>query len=177
MTSPDAAPVPESTPPVEQASTTQTSPPAAGGGATVTGATVTGAAVQNTLDDALEHINTMGVPTAGLGGPKPPLPDVLKVYQTGPLTVVGFAGKDVPDEVCIARYRDTLFQLIADHHVETMAFDLTGVGLVPSGMLGVLTSVRKRVSKVELYNPSADVQDVLRITNLAQMFEVKQVDM
>ncbi|MBC7815773.1 MAG: anti-sigma factor antagonist, partial [Planctomycetaceae bacterium] len=35
-------------------------------------------------------------------------PNVLKVYQTGELTVVGFGGKDVPDEVCIAAYRQQL---------------------------------------------------------------------
>lgn len=102
--------------------------------------------------------------------------DVLKIYQTGPITVVGFAGEDVPNEVCIAGYRDQLLALIDEHKVETLAFDLSGVRLVPSGMLGVLTSVRKRVGKVELYNPSPDVREVLRITNLEKLFEISTVD-
>ena len=102
-------------------------------------------------------------------------PGVLQVYQTGPLTVVGFAGKDVPDEVCIAGYRDQMNKLIEEHRREVMAVDLSGVKLVPSGMLGLLTSIRKKVQRVELYNPSDDVREVLRITNLEKLFEIKSV--
>jgi len=100
-------------------------------------------------------------------------PGVLQVYQTGELTVVGFAGKDVPDEVCIAGYRDQMNKLIAEHGTKVMAVDLNGVRLVPSGMLGLLTSMRKKVDRVELYNPSEDVREVLRLTNLDRLFEIR----
>ena len=89
--------------------------------------------------------------------------------------MVGFGGNDVPDEVCIAGYRTQLLDLIAQHHCKVLAFDLTGVQLIPSGMLGVLSSLRQRVEKIELYNPSADVLDVLKITKFDQLFEVKEV--
>jgi len=100
---------------------------------------------------------------------------ILKVYQTGELTVVGFGGNDVPDEVCIAAYRTQLFDLIAQHQCKVLAFDLTGVQLVPSGMLGVLSSIRQRVERVELYNPSPDVMEVLRITKFDRLFDIKEV--
>lgn len=100
---------------------------------------------------------------------------VMKVYQTGELTVVGFGGRDVPDEVCIAGYRQQLMDLIAEHHCKVLAFDLTGVQLIPSGMLGELSSLRQHVAKIELYNPSADVLEVLRITKFDQLFEIKEV--
>lgn len=102
-------------------------------------------------------------------------PGVLKVYQTGPVTVVGFGGRDVPDEVCIAGYRDQLMALINDHHCQVLAFDLSGVKLIPSGMLGVLVTLRKLVPRIELYNASPDIQDVLRLTNLISQFELKDV--
>jgi anti-sigma B factor antagonist len=102
-------------------------------------------------------------------------PSVLKVYQTGPLTVVGFGGVDVPDEVCIAGYRDQLMKLIDDHGCNVLAFDLSGVKLVPSGMIGVLVSLRKRVDRLELYNASPDVEDVLKLTNLISLFDLKTV--
>ena len=102
---------------------------------------------------------------------------VMHVYQTGPLTVVGFAGRDVPDEVCIAGYRDQMNKLIEEHQVQVMAVDLSGVKLVPSGMLGLLTSIRKKVVRVELYNPSDDVREVLRITNLEKLFDIKSVQL
>jgi ABC-type transporter Mla MlaB component len=95
---------------------------------------------------------------------------IMHVYQTGPLTVVGFAGKDVPD-------RDQMNKLIEDYQVKIMAVDLSGVKLVPSGMLGLLTTIRKKVEKVELYNPSDDVREVLRITNLEKLFEIKTVQL
>jgi anti-sigma B factor antagonist len=104
-------------------------------------------------------------------------PGVLQVYQTGELTVVGFAGKDVPDEVCIAGYRDQMHKLIEDHQVKILAVDLSGVKLVPSGMLGLLTSMRKKVGRVELYNPSDDVREVLKITNLEKLFDIKEVQL
>ena len=104
-------------------------------------------------------------------------PNVLKVYQTGELTVVGFGGQDVPDEVCITEYRQQLLDLIAEYGVKTMAFDLSGVQLVPSGMLGVLSTIAKRVEKVEIYNPSFDVREVLRITRLERLFDIKEVQL
>ena len=102
-------------------------------------------------------------------------PNVLKIYQTGELTVVGFGGQDVPDEVCIAAYRDQLFQLVKEHRCKVLAFDLTGVTLIPSGMLGVLTSLRNKVERLELYNPSVDVREVLHMTRLENLFEIKEV--
>jgi anti-sigma B factor antagonist len=102
-------------------------------------------------------------------------PNVLKIYQTGELTVVGFGGQDVPDEVCIAAYRDQLFQLIKEHNCKVLAFDLTGVTLIPSGMLGVLTSLRGKVDRLELYNPSVDVREVLHMTRLETLFDIKEV--
>ncbi|HEY0985361.1 MULTISPECIES: STAS domain-containing protein [unclassified Schlesneria] len=104
-------------------------------------------------------------------------PNILKVYQTGELTVVGFGGQDVPDEVCIAAYREQLFKLVEESQCKVLAFDLTGVTLVPSGMLGVLMSLRNRVGRVELYNPSDDVREVLRMTRLETLFDIKQVDL
>jgi anti-sigma B factor antagonist len=102
-------------------------------------------------------------------------PNVLKIYQTGELTVVGFGGQDVPDEVCIAAYRDQLLKLIEEHQCKVMAFDLTGVTLIPSGMLGVLTSLRSKVQRLELYNPSVDVREVLHMTRLETLFDIKEV--
>ena len=102
-------------------------------------------------------------------------PGLLKVYQTGELTVVGFGGEDVPDEVCIAGYRDQLNRLLDESHCKVLAFDLSGVRLVPSGMLGVLTSLRKRVERLEIYNASPNIREVLQLTNLDKLFELRDV--
>jgi len=108
--------------------------------------------------------------------PSPPPADVLRIYQTGELTVVGFAGQDVPDEVCIAHYREQLMRLLDEVDCKVLAIDCSGVKLLPSGLLGVLTTLRKRVDRLEIYNPSEDIQEVLRLTKLDQFFEIRKVD-
>ena len=120
-----------------------------------------------------EHESEAGDSALKIGDLKDP--NVLKIYQTGELTVIGFGGQDVPDEVCIAAYREQLFQLVKEHNCKVLAFDLTGVTLVPSGMLGVLTSLRSKVQKIELSNPSVDVREVLHMTRLESLFEIKEV--
>ena len=93
-------------------------------------------------------------------------PEYLKVYEVGTRTVVGFGGDEVLDQVSVAEYRDELLSLIGEHEAKTVAFDLEGVRLIPSGLLGLLASLRDQDVTVELYNPSDDVRDVLNITQL-----------
>lgn len=98
--------------------------------------------------------------------------ETLDVYQTGPLTVVGFGGREILDQVDLTRCRDQLIELIKAHGAETLAFDLAGVRLIPSGMLGLLASIRRQNVAVHLYNPSKDVQEVLEITGLTKIMPV-----
>jgi hypothetical protein len=62
---------------------------------------------------------------------------LLKVYSAGEVTVLGFGGSDVPSEFNAAHYRAAISDLVKAHHSTIVAFDLTGVRLVPSGMLGL----------------------------------------
>lgn len=130
-----------------------------------------GDSIHDDHDDGLAGASDSSV---SLGDGKDP--NVLKIYQTGELTVVGFGGQDVPDEVCIAGYRDQLNKLIDQHQCKVLAFDLSGVRLVPSGMLGVLTTLRKRVERLEIYNASENIQEVLKLTNLVKLFDLRDVD-
>lgn len=120
------------------------------------------------------------LPADGSGDSKlvpaqPAAAEVLQVYASGPVTVIGFGGIDVPDEVSIAAYREQLLQLVKNTGCHTLAIDLTGVKLIPSGMLGVLVTLKKEVEQIELYNASEDIRDVLRITNLQSMFVLKEL--
>lgn len=104
---------------------------------------------------------------------------VLRVYSVGKTTVLGFGGQDVPSEFNAAHYRAAISDLLVENNSDTVAFDLTGVNLVPSGMLGLLVSLRKLEDlspTVQVFNPSEDVQEVLQITKLNTMIEVHEVD-
>ena len=104
---------------------------------------------------------------------------ILKVYSVGPTTVLGFGGQDVPSEFNAAHYRAAITDLLRANQSTTIAFDLSGVKLVPSGMLGLLASLRQLDGlspTVQVFNPSKDVQEVLQITKLNTMIEVHNVD-
>ncbi len=100
---------------------------------------------------------------------------VLEVYQAGKLTVVGFGGHDILDGIHLAECKEGISQLISEYDCEVFAFDLTGVKLVPSGLLGLLASLRQQNIEVHLYNPCNDIQDVLEITRLDQVMEIHHV--
>src|SRR5262245_15976077 len=95
--------------------------------------------------------------------------NVLKVYKAGPVTVVGFGGRDVLDDVNVAMCREEMMALIDQHQCTQLHVDLTGVRLVPSGLLGLLSTIRRRDIAVHLYNPSPDVREVLAVTNLDKL--------
>lgn len=104
---------------------------------------------------------------------------LLKVYSVGPVTVLGFSGQDVPSEFNVAHYRAAIFDLLKLNNSSVVAFDVTGVRLVPSGMLGLLVSLTRIPNlplTVQMYNPSADVREVLAITKLNRMIEICEVN-
>jgi anti-sigma B factor antagonist len=104
---------------------------------------------------------------------------ILKVYRVGATTVLGFGGEDIPSEFNAAHYRAAIADLLRANNSEVVAFDLTGVKLVPSGMLGLLVSLKKLeglTPVVQVFNPSEDVREVLQITKLNTMIEIHEVD-
>jgi len=101
---------------------------------------------------------------------------ILQVYHVGPLCVAGFGGRDILDTFSVKYIRDELLELVKEHHCETLALDLTGVKLIPSGMLGLLASMRDLNIELHLYNPSEDIREVLEITKLNQCMQLHDVE-
>ena len=101
---------------------------------------------------------------------------LFEVYQAGALTVLGFGGRDILDDYNIAECRDEIVGLIRQHQCRALAFDLTGVKLLPSGLLGLLASLKRSGIDVHVFNPTADVREVLEITKLNAFMEVHEVE-
>ncbi|QDT28703.1 STAS domain-containing protein [Gimesia panareensis] len=101
---------------------------------------------------------------------------ILQVYHAGPLCVAGFGGKDILDTFSVKDIRDELLELVKENQCETLAIDLTGVTLIPSGMLGLLASMRDLKIDIHLYNPSDDIREVLEITRLNQFMHLHDVE-
>ena len=101
---------------------------------------------------------------------------IIEIYSAGPTTVVGFGGRDLFDDINLAVCRDEMLRLIEETNCEVLAFDLAGVKLIPSGLLGLLASVRQHDVEVHLYNPSEDVREVLSVTGLDQIMPIHDID-
>ncbi len=102
---------------------------------------------------------------------------ILQIYSTGPMTVLGFGGREILDQLDIGACRKEIIALVKEHSTEKLAFDLTGgVKLVPSGMLGLLASLRQLNVEVHVCNPSDDVREVLEVTKLDQILQVYDVE-
>jgi hypothetical protein len=96
--------------------------------------------------------------------------NLLRVNLTGPGILIAFNSDEYPDEMKIAAWRDKVFQLLQQHpNRKTVTFDLRGVPFLPSGMLGLLLSIKTRGCDVELANACSDIQEVLRVTRLDQL--------
>jgi anti-anti-sigma factor len=101
---------------------------------------------------------------------------ILDIYQAGELSVIGFGGQAVLDRIDLGECRDELAKLIDEHKCRTMAIDLTGVKLMPSGMLGLLSSIHRQGVEVRIYNACRDIREVVEITKLDQILKLHDVD-
>ena len=99
----------------------------------------------------------------------------LELVQNGETTIVSFGGSDVLDQINLAACREQITEIVKRNQTKTLAFEMTGVRFIPSGMLGLLASLRDIVAKIQILNPSEDVREVLEITKLNQIFEVREV--
>lgn len=100
----------------------------------------------------------------------------IKVQRSGRLTVVEFRSGDAAEQCCVTRCRDVLIGLVKDNQCEQFAFDMTGVERMPSGLLGVISSIRKLGVKVNIYNPPPAVMEALEITELNRQIETKRFE-
>jgi len=102
--------------------------------------------------------------------------EFLRVYETGPVTVLGFGGQGIVDQIDLGQCRTELLELLEQHGCRVLGLDLTGVRYVPSGFLGLLASFRRQGIDVHLYNPSEDVREVLEVTKLSTIFELHELE-
>lgn len=100
----------------------------------------------------------------------------LEVYQAGKLSVIGFGGREILDYLNLTECRDEIAELIREHDCQALAFDLTGVQLLPSGLLGILVSTHRQGVEVHLFNPSRDIREVLELTKLDTVLHVHEIE-
>ncbi|MGE3316615.1 MAG: anti-sigma factor antagonist [Planctomycetaceae bacterium] len=105
------------------------------------------------------------------------LPSMYRVLQTGKRVVVGFSGPRIPDDHRFTAFRDNLLKLIQEHSANDVAFDLAGVKVVPSLMLGLMAWLSRNKVDVSVYHPSDEIRDTLAFTELDSIIDVCDTDL
>lgn len=92
--------------------------------------------------------------------------------QIGEVTEIALGDRGIKDASCITTFYDQIVELVQLNHCRVLILDMHGVWFLPSKTLGALLALRRIVERVELHNVSDEVREVLRVTQLDQMFHV-----
>ena len=103
--------------------------------------------------------------------------EILQVFAAGPTTIVGFHARDALEDINVVDCRDDIIALVEEHNTKVICFELSRVRLIPSGLLGLLASLRQMDLEVRVLNPSEDVRDVLSITNFDKLIVIEEVEL
>jgi anti-anti-sigma factor len=101
-----------------------------------------------------------------------PIADVFQVRKSGRLTVIGVNPDGLADYLRVEQCRNELISILEKAGCVVVRIDLAGIAFIPSGVLGLLVSLRKAGFDVQLQNASAHVREVLRVTKLDKMVEL-----
>lgn len=94
---------------------------------------------------------------------------IFEVLQSGQLTVVGFGDEGMPNHFYYDECQDDLLKLITEHQCKVLAFDLSGVHFLASGILGLFSWIRSQRVEVHLYNPSPVLRSTLTHVGLSHL--------
>jgi len=100
---------------------------------------------------------------------------IMNTRQVGSVTIVDMSGQIILGEESAA-LRKLVFDLLNDGHRKIL-FNLSDVDYIDSSGLGNLisafTSVRKKQGELKLLNLTKGVQDIMQITKLYTVFDIK----
>ena len=100
-------------------------------------------------------------------------PNLLSLVYSGRRVQVGFNYKEMPDETRVAKYRAQLLDFVQRTNCKSLTFDLKGLKILPSRMLGFFVSLKNEGHDIELLNMQPVVQEVFRITKLGSLFTIR----
>ena len=98
--------------------------------------------------------------------------DRFAVTQNGSEAVARFRSVEFPHDSLLDQCRLQLEEHLANHDCQALTFDLEGVVIIPSTMLGLMLAVRQQGIRVRIANPSEHVLTVLEVTKLTSKIDV-----
>ena len=101
--------------------------------------------------------------------------NLLNLVHSGSRILIGFNYREMPDETRVDRFRVQLLDFVHRTKCKSLTFDLKGLKILPSRMLGFFVSLKNDGHDVELINMELGVQDIFRVTKLGPLFTIHPV--
>jgi anti-anti-sigma factor len=99
--------------------------------------------------------------------------EYLHVFKVGRLTIIGFTAKHALSAERADDCRKRLEQLAEEHGRQELIVDLYELPIVSSWNLGMLASLQRMGIRVHLYHPSAEIREILQVTHLDEVMDVR----
>src|SRR5262245_47442794 len=98
---------------------------------------------------------------------------LLQVTHHGPVTVVGFDQRRIPDDERFVQIHGEVMKLVEAGR-RTLAFDFTGVRVMPSELLRLMAWLCRNKVGVSVYNTSDEIRETLAFTQLDTIIDVRE---
>lgn len=102
----------------------------------------------------------------------PPVSGAMNFIRDGERITIAITPNALRDDFSIAEYRTLIYDMIRDSQCKVLRLDFAGIDYLPSGMLGVLSSIRSHGIEIEIANPSETIRDSLSVTRLDKLFKI-----
>lgn len=101
----------------------------------------------------------------------------LDVTEFGEVTVVRFRDRRITEDCDLGKLADELFQLVEGEHRTKLVVSLSSVDLLTSAALGILITLRKKVTvqggRLKLSDMEPEIARVFSVTRLDSLFDVE----
>lgn len=93
--------------------------------------------------------------------------DLLRIIRQDRRLTIEFNGQMIgEDTACLAHIHQEMFDLLDSAEFDCVIVDLTGIKVVPRGLLEMLSTAAEHGCDVELLNPSQELLQILRAAKL-----------
>src|SRR5579872_4991159 len=98
---------------------------------------------------------------------------LMHVTHSGPRAIIGFETSRVPEDERFAEVQERLQQVV-NAGCKELVFDLKGVRIIPSQLLGLMAWLCRNKVDVAIYNASEEIRETLAFTQLDTILEVRE---
>jgi anti-anti-sigma regulatory factor len=103
-----------------------------------------------------------------------PFTDLFQLEESSQSLIVSLGRRKDLSDAQFCRCREQIARLIEAESLATVVFDLTGILVLPSSVLGLIAAVSQCEAKVRVINASHSAQEDFQLTGLDRMIDLER---